>query len=618
MTFRLRPAGWSRPILCLLAGVLVAAQAAAVSAKLATNQSSGVAPLAVFFDARGTTESGLSSTDAFLDLAYEWDFGDTACRSKALVWAYSGKSRCQDVGPLAGHVYETPGTYTAKLIVRGQGGTSTRTVTINVGDPNQVFAGTNTICVSRNGDFKDPNGVCNNARKVTSGASFESIRSAYLASGRRLLFRRGDSWTNGGNYKYSGSGPAIIGAYGTGPKPVIQQGSTTMQSFTRGASGLRIMYIEVAGNDDPKSGTAFYAGASGQVKNLLIFRVDVKNVAKPFMFSVNGGPTPGSANMNNGVAIVASTSLSRPSDSGNNDFFGGAERLLFMGNNVGDADGIEHTVRFQFLRGGVVSHNSLGRKVPSNKHLVKMHNIFDGSPCTQEVMLADNRLAGGGSANLVELGPQNGSSINECVRLVRVERNHLSFGGTTGYRQILVRGGENLIANNILDLSGANPKVRPRGIWVNNRDPAQVQRPLNNRIYNNTCYRSDAGPGAVCVRLDGSATNTKVYNNLIYAPLASPKALDDAGSNTVAAHNVVASSNPFIATHPTIARDFQVTAGVVAVVDAGTAVQTRGEDFSGLALSRVVNKIDVGAWERGTASSGSASSGPPAAPVLLP
>jgi hypothetical protein len=596
--------------------VLAGAPALAIGADISVNQQSGVAPLAVFFDARGTTDSTRNGIERFLDLGYEWDFGDTTCENNREVWQISGKSRCRDLGPVAGHVYETPGTYTVTLTVNDGSQTSTTTTQITVTDPATVFSGSKTTCVSQNGDFSDPNGVCDNAVQITSSASFASLRNQYLSSGSRLLLHRGEAWSGGGDWTYSGTQDTIVGAYGVGSKPRINLTAERMFMFSSN-SGLRIMDLDVHGKDDPSTGSVVYTSSGGQAKNLLVLRVDATDLAKPFQLQVNGGPTPLTGYMNNGIAIVDSTTRSRAFGGANNDFFGGSERFLFMGNDFGNADGTEHTLRFQYLKGAVVSHNRMGGSgVPKDKAVIKMHNIFDGKPCTEEVMLADNRAISGGASNVWGLSPANTSTVDECVHELRIERNHIVFNQSNGYRQIQLHGGDSLIANNILDLTGSNPDVRPHGIVVLKRMSAQTTPATNNRIFNNTCYMADSRMGMKCVVVWGS--NNRVYNNLAYAPnmpVTDIDAAEDNGSSNVLSGNRIAASNPFEASKPSAWGDYKLGSGGANLVDAGSKLPTGlYTDFSGdsLGTRTINNSVDVGAHEdRGSAQ------GLPPAPTLL-
>ncbi|HUW84794.1 MAG TPA: PKD domain-containing protein, partial [Phycisphaerae bacterium] len=85
------------------------------------SRTSGIAPLAVFFDAVDPASGVLQPTDGdYASLGYAWDFGDP----DAGTWSTNGNSRNTAMGYVAAHVYEQPGTYTATLTVTDtQGGT---------------------------------------------------------------------------------------------------------------------------------------------------------------------------------------------------------------------------------------------------------------------------------------------------------------------------------------------------------------------------------------------------------------------------------------------------------------------------------------------------------------
>ncbi len=96
------------------------------TANLVANPTNGGVPLAVSFDASGSTDPNGDP------LTYSWDFGD-------------GKT---STGPVTGHTYTTIGTYTVTLTVDdGNGGTDTETVTITVTNtaPTASFTATPTF-----------------------------------------------------------------------------------------------------------------------------------------------------------------------------------------------------------------------------------------------------------------------------------------------------------------------------------------------------------------------------------------------------------------------------------------------------------------------------------------
>jgi hypothetical protein len=157
-----------------------------------TNPSMWVAPCAVTFDATGTTQTG--EANPFRNLYYSWDFGDTAKANE--YWAYGARagtqSKNRDIGPLAGHVYDTPGTYYVTLTVMAADGSVNATrQQIIVSDPDVVFSGANTICISADGDFTDaPAG----SQQITS-SDFSAAMNTYIAAGKRLMFRNGRTYT---------------------------------------------------------------------------------------------------------------------------------------------------------------------------------------------------------------------------------------------------------------------------------------------------------------------------------------------------------------------------------------------------------------------------------------
>lgn len=601
-------------VLALAIPAIGARAASALSASAVASRASGVAPLAVFFDGRGSSDTGTSSDSMFLDAAYSWDFGDTPCETRGDVWQYSGKSKCSDMGPVAGHVYETPGTYTATLTVRHGGATASRTVQITVSDPASVFSGSNTACVSTTSDFS---GCPSGATHVTSSADFSQILSSYLRSGTRVLFHRGQSWSANGSYNYQLSGPCLVGAFASGAKPLIHLGSVRMFTFQTGSQGLTMMDLEIAGNNAQQGPTVVYTGSSGQTGNLLIFRVDVHNVSTAFQPSTKGG-TPGTSSINNNLSIVDSTSQQRTAHSGNYDFFGGAERMLFMGNNFGNEQGAEHDVRVIYSNGAVISHNYLGPLPESNKSILKVHSEEDlpGSPCTQGLEIADNTINSGLVSTSTAFGPQNRTSPTECVNLVRIERNFFTMAGNaTGTRSIWLAQGPDLVANNIFNLSATQPNVGPAGVtlWSNGNAPT-----VDNRMYNNTCYASPSTSTAPqCVQIQ-SGTNTIVRNTLLYSTLSGSLALSGTGSGTVQSNNLVVSTNPFSQSQLVLPGDYKLAPGSPAVDAGSNAVDTTGSDFSGIPGSRLSGSaVDIGAWELGSGTT-TASGSPPSPPVLLP
>lgn len=172
----------------------------------------GPAPLAVFFDATGTTSVGY---EAFREAGYNFDFGYVTPTTPG-TWTYSGKPKGNQVGgPMASHVYETPGTYTASVRAQLPSGTyQDRFVTVVVQDPAVVYAGAATVCVSLAGNFSGaPAGATTTTTVPTSST---------INSNTRYLFRCGEDYSATTIFPAHSKNNIQISAYGSGAKPIVK------------------------------------------------------------------------------------------------------------------------------------------------------------------------------------------------------------------------------------------------------------------------------------------------------------------------------------------------------------------------------------------------------------
>src|SRR5262249_49734254 len=144
---------------------------AAPAASFTASRASGVAPLAVFFDASASACDGCAGIDnAWHDLSFTWDFADPGAGK----WAVSGHKKSIDIGPSAAHVFETPGKYTVKLTVTDplSGQTAEITQSIEALDPDGAFPGDKTFCyrATDSGDFSG----CPAGAQQKTAASFST------------------------------------------------------------------------------------------------------------------------------------------------------------------------------------------------------------------------------------------------------------------------------------------------------------------------------------------------------------------------------------------------------------------------------------------------------------
>lgn len=178
-----------------------------LSPALTASRTSGPAPLAVQFDAIATVSSAVA--DAFRSVRYTFDFGDPGSGT----FAVDGSSRnSEQGGPLAWHVFETPGTYSVTVTADDGASTAQKVVTITVEDPDAVYAGAATICV-------DPAGTTGWG---PAGAAYStSIPPTSSWGGKRIVLKRGSDFTSAGSFSVMGAADWQVVAGGTGAPPIV-------------------------------------------------------------------------------------------------------------------------------------------------------------------------------------------------------------------------------------------------------------------------------------------------------------------------------------------------------------------------------------------------------------
>ena len=553
-------------------------------AHLIAGRSNGVAPLAVFFDASDTTSD--VTAIPFHDLGYRWDFGDPGSG----VWSTDGKSRNVATGPVAAHVFESPGEYAVTLTVRDSAGTeAVREMMITVADPAVVFAGANTVCFSRDGDFS---GAPAGALLVTT-TEFKAV-AARIATGKRLLLRRGQTWDVSSGVSLNVSGPGIFGAFGAGNRPVLRAlSNATAFALSAAVSRLddwRIMDIEVDGNSQSNSRAV---AADGTVTRTLLLRLAAHDMRGAVLVAdsiLNYNNSQGYTNtLHDQFAVVDATFTHFIGGSGGNIMYIAAQRFALLGSVLWDSENIEHVLRTPWIATGVISHNDMRRQAVG-KHVVKMHAPpFYGSGLgsnqyTERVLLSDNYFLGNADWT-VAIGPSS-SSDDARARDVIVERNFFVHN-TNVQVGLLIWAREVTIRNNIFDVSDGMARtcmsIGQRGI-----EPVAC----NVRVYNNTgCAR--VSNSFVLAGVQSITTNVTLRNNLGFCPRLSTAAMySGTGVNFVADHNLLTNRPGFVVSDPVNPDDFRLSSASPAV-DAGTNVSV----FEDYALNpRPAARCDCGAF----------------------
>lgn len=514
-----------------------------ISISLVPSRTSGVAPLAVFFDASNTTDATVTSKP-FHEIEYRWSFGDTnqALAPGGTTWPYGSRAtnseRNSATGPLAGHVYETPGTYTVTLTAFDGTNTTSTTTTITVTDPDTVFAGADTICVSASSLPVAGAGGCPAGADVAQQADFATVISTYARTGKRLLLKKGDTFTTGTSAQTRDTGPGIIASYGAGANPIVQATADIgllvfSGNGTPGISDWRVMDIELDGNGNSASTGV---SADGGINQLLALRVYVHHVRMAFKFDYevldfyNNNGFPGHTIYDETAIVDCSTNSLLGFGSGYSIYAAGS-RMMILGNNLNNnadvadpANGGEHTVRLPYVNKGVVSNNTMqGQHIQKVAFALRaiLHGtagvVSENSGDTKYVVVSDNKFIGTHAAGVVAYTPQ--ASEDARITEVITERNWFVAGGgaVDGTQQLLELLGARTqtVRNNIFDNTGGRERMPiVIGNGLNSSDEVMV--------YNNTFYNSDVSTNfyGIDIRPQGGVypTNITIYNTLAYTP----------------------------------------------------------------------------------------------------
>ena len=475
--------------------------------QLTPSRLSGVAPLSVFFDSTNTTHTRVTSRP-FHDLEYRWDFGDTAGSPvNGTTWGtgsqltptcnapYNG-CRNNATGAVAAHVYETAGTYTVTLNVLSGTGAKTKTTTITVTDP----ATLTTACVANGAlPVAGVDGCPTTSTLFYNQGSFNTALSTAIAAGaRRILFRKGNTFTSSASYRVSATGPGIIGAYGSGSSANISMSVIAQYAsiLNFNNSDWRVMDLSFDG-----TGTADHFAIVNSItaNQLTVLRVTVTrlniivNMANADQlavvdsnFSIGGSGSTGS---NTGVYCATCTNA------------------ILLGNSMFLNTINSHNIRLQGVTKFVVANST-----QTGSERIEPITIRGN---TQFGVLSDNKFVD----NIVTVRPQNTTS-NEFQRDIIFERNWFVNGIFSG-PSLQVEGSGVTIRNNIFNLS-AGGYTAISTVYIST---VSAPRPDLINIYNNTIYNSATHNGnlsAYRATTHGGVLNpgcrSSVQNNLAYSP----------------------------------------------------------------------------------------------------
>lgn len=494
-----------RPIVLLLSLFITQNVVAAINTQIDASRVSGVAPLTVFFDATATTST--ATEKPFHELRYAWEFGDP----DAGIWQYGNldnNNKNQATGPVAAHVFETPGTYTVKLTTQElDGEPGNGSLTINVQNPNSIFPGKKTVCFSSTGNFT---GCPEGAREVTTDKFQKAM--AHVRAGKRLLFRRGETWNANGGGVINNDGPGLIGAFGSGNRPIIHNTSSEdLIQLSKGRGGhtndWRIMDLDLT-SANPE---AEMVRADNSASNLLLLRLKGRNFSR--FVSIPASVLHYYQSSSHKNLFVVENDFE---DSTSHGGYVAAEGLVYMGNRLKDAPN-SHVLRISYANPVIISNNSFLGGSGNSHHLLKFHSFNPSNDKYQrdhsssgQFVISDNIIEHGTQGKWAfALGPQSSSGNRpENVRMGIIERNYFMAGADTRVFLALWTS-EVTVRNNLFDQTGSK-----HAIGVSRRN--QEAPPHDNSIYNNTFYSADSGDSLSPIFIDSMASDTTAMNNLFY------------------------------------------------------------------------------------------------------
>jgi hypothetical protein len=508
------------------------------------------------------------------------------------------------------HVFETAGTFTVTLTVTDSTGTSdTHVETIYVDDPDVVWPGTNTICY-RNGGADDYTG-CPSGASTINTASWSTVCDSVDTEQKRALLRRGDTWTSGGTCKPK-QGPGMIGAFGSGDKPVIAPDARMV--WMSNTHDFRFEDLKLDGSN----ATFTFGGlidddwvcrGTDQVDHVLFNRLDL-HIAGQYNAIVFGNEArlPGCDVDDFPIHMFQIDNVhTRIEGDGNYAFFGGFYESAFMGNDYDGCSGRpkSHCWRSAPVGGAVISHNSWGRCIGGGLQVraADWNSGYKPGVWSENIVISDNFFTNADCDGYI--GLKNSSPEVDAARRrnVLIERNYMEWSTHSSEGIGICSSSGVTVRNNIADMSRASTTN-----WDAIRVPDGCKGAFVNEniyIYNNSCFDDDVLTPS-CIEVSQGSGHI-VRNNMYYCPNDTTCTVfdDNVGAGSTESNNLSSdsdfSSSPYTPDNPDDPNGFKLDndAGAGAVArDAGFDVSDKVFLDYG-ARRRPTTNIDIGSWEMG-------------------
>ena len=486
---------------------------------------SGVTPFLVYCDASETSDTRVTHTS--VDLDYYWEV-ENSSNTKIT----SGNGCCWAT------VLEDPDTYTINLsaIEPSSLDVTTTSISVTALDNDSEFATTDTICLSIAGDFTGAP-----AGSISATIVNGSDANTYLASGKRVLFRRGEIYPLSSNISVLSN--EFLGAFGPVGTPDSRGIYDNDPILTTSGSAIgcdgteaRIEHLVISSTLTDASGMGtrgIQIGGQGNASYMVWHKCKVKGFEQ---------------------CIVASTSLADfysvdpaeyccvnkchviPADTGSQygAYLGGNKNSI-LGSYFEGGVTREHTVRIPYSHKFVLADSQLGTTLVDTKHSLKIHHwdpdyaVTNGGKwegVAKNLCITNNSITGIGMDWGIGLGPSNSTSDHRLSG-VYFARNTMTLSGIQIAAVFWTQCPR--IENNIFILSSA---ASIEGIFVGRRgvEPDATYA----RIYNNTLWAIETG--ATKAQLTNiseagySGTPALIFNNVAAGEVGDGTAYVGAGN----------------------------------------------------------------------------------------
>ena len=570
---------------------------------------SGVAPLSVFFDASGTIST--VSTTPFHELEYKWEFGENQGALGALPgganWTNGSTKDNRNVatGPVAAHVFETPGVYTVKLTAKdGTNTVENQCAQIVVQLPDVVFSGVNTICIAAASTPIAGADGCPLGAAVYQQPDYAIAINTYARTGKRVLFKHDDTFSSNTASRIGQTGPGTIGMYGNGAKPILQTTNVNNHVLQVGVVGLynmadwRVMDLELLGISG-SLGSGLYAGG-GNTDQITALRLLVRNNNVGIALDTGTSEyyaAQGASQIHVPDQITIADS-EIDTTTGGWGLYGVVKRWATLGNYIHDT--FSHSVRVQYVGKGVFSHNTISNPSAGNHHVFTLRSVvFSTTGCggpgsgecfpnllpygqaeskTHDVVVSSNHfIAGPDTLQPVTNTPSDENSWLQLFNNIIFERNLYTANTHCCWPMLLFESQYVTVRNEIINLTGA---ANALGIQLKQ---AGTQSPASDHVwmYNNTIFNNSGNTGnpPEGVRVSADTTNTTFVNNLFYSPNSAGIVSSGATPNVYSNNTTNTATSPaFAVTPPVNPIDYRISTGSYAI-GAGIVVPVWSDFF---------------------------------------